>query len=145
MPVLAEIEEWLRQMFKALQYWHGSGYCHGDLRWLNIVFVPAPYVYQHDGDTPTNNGGFWVLIDMDESYNSDSKVITWRHQYHGSKLRFQHDFAQLGHLIDSVMFDLPEKWRAMSRNLKNAVNDQSYTAETALTQLNGLNSYEALN
>lgn len=36
-----ELSEWLRGMLVALNNWHSRGYCHGDLRWGNVVYVPA--------------------------------------------------------------------------------------------------------
>ena len=68
-----EVEKCLHCILIALKYWHRSGYCHGDIRWPNIVYV------QRDP-------GYWMLIDMDESYPNDTKVIDWNHQRTGDKL-----------------------------------------------------------
>lgn len=41
LPTKDEVGDWLRQMLTALGYWHGRGYCHGDVSWQNIVLVPT--------------------------------------------------------------------------------------------------------
>lgn len=83
----SEVSEWLRCMLIALKHWHGLNYCHGDLRWRNIVYVP------------TDNTGYWVLIDMDKSHRPNTKKITWNHQFQDDTLNFQHDLNQLGYLM----------------------------------------------
>ncbi|OQS03146.1 Crinkler (CRN) family protein, partial [Thraustotheca clavata] len=57
-----EAREWIIAMLTALQLWHGSNYCHGDIRWRNIVLVP--------NESTTS---YWVLIDMDESYPPNTR------------------------------------------------------------------------
>ncbi|KAL7684456.1 putative tyrosine-protein kinase, active [Plasmopara halstedii] len=90
-------------MLTALKYWHGCGYCHGDIRWRNIVLVP------------TSGFSYWVLIDMDESRQLNTTTIRWKHRYQGHKLRFQHDLCQLGQLMGSFPSSYPTIWRLCKR------------------------------
>lgn len=86
-PKIDEIDELLRQMMVALTHWHECGYCYGDIRWSNIVFVP------------TSGLSYWMLIGMDESQLSDATAIYRNHSYCGHQLRFQHDLCHLGNLM----------------------------------------------
>ncbi|KUF96671.1 hypothetical protein AM587_10001737 [Phytophthora nicotianae] len=101
LPTIDELSEWLRHMLTALKYWHGCGYCHGDIRWHNIVLVP------------TSGFSYWVLIDMDESRQPNTTTIRWNHRYHGHKLRFQHDIYQLGQLMGELPFELSDDLKTM--------------------------------
>ncbi|ETP46309.1 hypothetical protein F442_07435 [Phytophthora nicotianae P10297] len=107
----------------ALKYWHGCGYCHGDIRWRNIVLVP------------TSGFSYWVLIDMDESRQPNTTTIRWNHRYHGHKLRFQHDLCQLGQLMGELPFELSHDLTTMQAMLQSAVDTPELTAEVALATL----------
>ena len=122
-PTSDEVGEWLCHMLTALTYWHGRGYCHGDLRWRNIVVVP------------TAGSNYWMLIDMDESRQPDSAIIQWLHPFNGQKLRFQHDLYQLGKLMQMLPFELPDDLKAMQTILLSEVNAPNFTAESALEEL----------
>ncbi|TMW58369.1 hypothetical protein Poli38472_009928 [Pythium oligandrum] len=124
-----EVTEWVRAMLTALKHWHGRNLCHGDVQWRNIVYAPV--------DGP----GYWVLIDMDESYPPDN----WNHKCSDEKLRFQHDLFQLGELLASVMPGLvssssaqvPIHLQGVEKMLLNALTDPSLTAERVLELLDG--------
>lgn len=125
-----EVREWLRCMLIALKYWHGSNYCHGDLRWRNIVYVP------------TNGEGYWVLIDMDESHRPDTKKITWNHQFRDCTLNFQHDLSQLGYLMMRLPATaLNDKLVQFKFTLLEAVKT-GLTAEGALALLSDIAAAE---
>ncbi|KAF4131144.1 hypothetical protein GN958_ATG19579 [Phytophthora infestans] len=118
-PRAEEVMEWLQQMLIAVKYWHSYGYCHGDIRWRNIVFVP---------DTPS----YWVLIDMDESHLNNTTAIQWNHQWEGEMLRFHHDLYQLGKLMEELTFDMPPEMIAVRDILQSASSSPTITAETVL-------------
>ncbi|RLN91081.1 hypothetical protein BBJ28_00026504 [Nothophytophthora sp. Chile5] len=122
-PTTDETSGWLRDMLTALKYWHGREYCHGDVRWRDIVFVP------------TAGSGYWMLIDMDESRQPNTTIIEWSHEFNGDKLRSQHDLYQLGELLEDVSFELPDDLKAMQTILLSAVNTPEVTAEVALAKL----------
>ncbi|KAG9408659.1 hypothetical protein AC1031_022131 [Aphanomyces cochlioides] len=82
-----EVKNCLYCILTALKHWHSYDYCHGDIRWPNIVYVPGDH-------------GYWILIDMDESYPNASKKIDWNHVSSDEILTFQHDLYQLGKLFD---------------------------------------------
>ncbi|TMW59085.1 hypothetical protein Poli38472_007230 [Pythium oligandrum] len=117
-----EVSQWLEHMLTALKHWHALGYCHGDLRWGNMVCVPG------------HRSEYWVLIDMDESREPDTKVIDWNHTFRGDTLRFQHDLYQLGKLLSgfSILSDNLKDLHAM---LLTAVDTPNMTAEIALAKL----------
>ncbi|RLN06497.1 hypothetical protein BBJ28_00026608, partial [Nothophytophthora sp. Chile5] len=120
-PERDEVSKWLRDILTALKHWHSRGYCHGDLRWRNIVFVPS------------RRSSYWVLIDMDESYQSNQAIIQWNHPCHGHYLRFQHDLYQLGELMNG--FSLPDDMKNMKATLLSAIDSTELTAEGALALL----------
>ncbi|KAE8983720.1 hypothetical protein PF011_g21064 [Phytophthora fragariae] len=66
-----QVREWLRCMLTALKYWHSCNYCHGDVRWPNILY------------DPTSDSGYWILIDMDESRKPNTTTIDWNHKFNG--------------------------------------------------------------
>ncbi|KAE9032498.1 hypothetical protein PR002_g9142 [Phytophthora rubi] len=125
LPTIDEVSEWLRHMLTALKYWHGCGYCHGDICWRNIVLVP------------TSGFSYWVLIDMDESRQPNTTTIWWNHQYQGHRLRFQHDLWQLGQLMGELPFKLSVDLKTMQAILLSAVDIPQFTAEFALAILEG--------
>ncbi|TMW61589.1 hypothetical protein Poli38472_012780 [Pythium oligandrum] len=55
-PEVDQLCLWLQHLLTALKHWHALGYCHGDVSWRNVVFVPQ------------DSFGYWVLIDMDQSH-----------------------------------------------------------------------------
>ena len=112
-----EAREWIVGMLTALSFWHGSNFCHGDIRWRNIVFIP----------TEADTGGYWMLIDMDESYAPNTRKIDWNHQLKGETLTYQHDFYQLGKLLAAFTFELPMDLE----NLLNALLASVGTETTA--------------
>ncbi|KAG2981931.1 hypothetical protein PC119_g20915 [Phytophthora cactorum] len=118
-----EVYEWLQGMLTALKFWHGSKYCHGDLRWRNIVYVP------------TSDRGYWVLIDMDESHRPNTTTISWNHQCHGDILTFQHDLYQLGRLMEFFTVPLTNKLLSVQTALLSAVTSQ-LGAEEVLMMMN---------
>ncbi|GMF35616.1 unnamed protein product [Phytophthora lilii] len=105
-----EVRVWLRSMLTALKYWHSCNYCHGDLRWSNIVHIPV------------SDDGFWVLIDMDESRQPNTTTIDWNHKFQGHKLIFEHDFYQLGQLMGSLSVPLPKNLVDVKELLLSAVD-----------------------
>ncbi|DAZ93495.1 TPA: hypothetical protein N0F65_007863 [Lagenidium giganteum] len=107
----------------ALKYWHGCGYCHGDVRWRNIMSVP------------TSGSNYWVLIDMDQAYKPNTMTISWNHEFDGHKLRFQHDLWQLGDLMNEYFLDLSADLKSMQTMLLKAVEHPEVTAESALAKL----------
>ncbi|KAG9400756.1 hypothetical protein AC1031_010195 [Aphanomyces cochlioides] len=113
---IQEVRDWVFGMLTALNLWHGSEYCHGDIRWRNIVFVPT--------DAAT---GYWMLIDMDESYAPNTHKIDWRHQHMVKTLTYQHDLHQLGELLADLGFENPMELE----NLKNALLASVGTKTTA--------------
>ncbi|KAH9122130.1 hypothetical protein AeMF1_006457 [Aphanomyces euteiches] len=113
---IEELRDWVFGMLTALNLWHGAEYCHGDIRWRNIVFVPT--------DAAT---GYWMLIDMDESYAPNTHKIDWIHEPNGKTLTYQHDLRQLGKLLAGLGFELPVKLE----NLKNALLVSVGTKTTA--------------
>ncbi|KAG6612388.1 Tyrosine-protein kinase, active site [Phytophthora cinnamomi] len=48
-----EIRQWVGYMLTALRHWHSCNYCHGDVCWENVVYVPVA------------NVGYWVLTGLD--------------------------------------------------------------------------------
>ncbi|GMF12650.1 unnamed protein product [Phytophthora lilii] len=118
-----EVYEWLQGMLTALKFWHGCNYCHGDLRWRNIVYVP------------TSDRGYWVLIDMDESHPPKTTTISWNHQCHGDILTFQHDLYQLGRLMEFFTVPLTDELLSVQTALLSAVTSQ-LGAEEVLTMMN---------
>jgi hypothetical protein len=75
----------------ALRTWHSCGWCHGDIRWSNIVYVPV-----------TVENGFWMLIDFDHSRKPETTYVNWNHhpaRSLGQKLIPLHDLMQVGNLI----------------------------------------------
>ncbi|KAG6942650.1 hypothetical protein JG688_00018003 [Phytophthora aleatoria] len=118
-----EVRDWLRCMLTALKYWHSCNYCHGDLRWSNIVHIPA------------SDSGYWVLIDMDESRKPNTTTIDWNHKFRGHKLIFQHDLYQLGQLMKTLLFPLPDDLVGIQKVLLSAVDTPAFTAEVELTTL----------
>ncbi|OQR83186.1 hypothetical protein THRCLA_23175 [Thraustotheca clavata] len=119
---IKEAREWIIGMLKALSYWHGSNYCHGDICWRNIVFVP------------TGSTGYWMLIDMDESYPPNERKIDWNHQSIGETLTFQHDLYQLGELMDSFVLSLSTELDNLKRRLLESVGTET-TAHDLLEAL----------
>ncbi|KAG9415117.1 hypothetical protein AC1031_008544 [Aphanomyces cochlioides] len=111
-----EAREWIVGMLTALSFWHGSNFCHGDIRWRNIVFVLT--------EAAT---GYWMLIDMDESFSPNTRKIDWNHQLMGETLTYQHDFYQLGKLLAAFKFELPIELE----NLVNALLASVGTETTA--------------
>ncbi|KAG1705996.1 hypothetical protein DVH05_002559 [Phytophthora capsici] len=105
-----EVRGWLKGILTALKYWHSCNYCHGDLRWSNIVHVPE------------KDSGFWVLIDMDESRKPNTTTIDWNHTLEGHKLSFEHDLYQLGELMNSLSFSLPDDLVDVQNVLLSAVD-----------------------
>ncbi|CAK4665499.1 unnamed protein product, partial [Aphanomyces euteiches] len=116
-----EVFEWLLGMVTALKLWHGSNYCHGDIRWRNIVYVP------------TSNPGYWVLIDMDESHRPQKAEINWSHDCQGDILTFQHDLYQLGILMQSFEFPLNGKLLCIKTTLLSAVMSQLSVEEVLMS------------
>ncbi|TMW58487.1 hypothetical protein Poli38472_010046 [Pythium oligandrum] len=121
---IEEFVEWLRAMLTALKYWHDRNFCHGDIHWRNIVYAP------------TDGPGYWVLIDMDQSYRPNTKAIDWNHAFHREKPVFRHDLFQLGRLLESVMRRLmlssPSQTRTRLETIQNlllsAATDQELIA-----------------
>jgi hypothetical protein len=118
-----EVHEWLQGMLTALKLWHGCNYCHGDLRWRNMVYVP------------TSDRGYWVLIDMDESHQPNTTIISWNHQYHGDILTLQHDLYQLGRLMEFFEVPLTNKLLHIQTALLSAVTSP-LRAEEVLAMMN---------
>jgi len=118
-----EAREWIVGMLTALSFWHGSNYCHGDIRWRNIVFVPT--------EAAT---GYWMLIDMDESYPPNTRKIDWNHQRTGETLTYQHDLYQLGKLLGSFVFVLPKELEDLRKALLASVGTET-TAQDLLALL----------
>ncbi|KAG1698756.1 hypothetical protein DVH05_014711 [Phytophthora capsici] len=106
-----EVRVWLQGMLTALKYWHSCDYCHGDLRWSNIVRIPV-----------SSDSGFWVLIDMDESRKPNTTTIDWNHKFQGHTLIFEHDMYQLGQLMNSLTFSLPSDLVEIQKYLLSAVD-----------------------
>jgi hypothetical protein len=106
-----------------LKLWHGCNYCHGDLRWRNMVYVP------------TSDRGYWVLIDMDESHQPNTTIISWNHQYHGDILTLQHDLYQLGRLMEFFEVPLTNKLLHIQTALLSAVTSP-LRAEEVLAMMN---------
>ncbi|KAE9018584.1 hypothetical protein PR002_g13069 [Phytophthora rubi] len=115
-----QVREWLRCMLTALKYWHS---CHGDVRWPNILY------------DPTSDSGYWILIDMDESRKPNTTTIDWNHKFNGHTLNFQHDLYQLGKLMNTFLFTLPNDLVDFQTKLLSAVDTPVFTAEAALTLL----------
>ncbi|KAF0701200.1 Aste57867_8310 [Aphanomyces stellatus] len=116
-PVTAdESREWIVGMLTALSFRNGSNFCHDDIRWRNIVFVPT--------EAAT---GYWMLIDMDESFSPNTRKIDWNRQLMGETLTYQHDFYQLGKLLADLDFELPMELE----NLQNALVASVGTKTTA--------------
>ncbi|KAE8884124.1 hypothetical protein PF002_g23297 [Phytophthora fragariae] len=118
-----QVREWLRCMLTALKYWHSCNYCHGDVRWPNILY------------DPTSDSGYWILIDMDESRKPNTTTIDWNHKFNGHTLNFQHDLYQLGKLMNTFLFTLPDDLVDFQTKLLSAVDTPVFTAEAALTLL----------
>lgn len=85
--------ELLYCVLTTLGYWHGTNYCHGDVRWHNIVCV--------SGDAGAH---YWMLIDFDEARRPITKQIDWKHPCQGMKLTFWRDVYQVGRLLDRFFF-----------------------------------------
>ncbi|KAI3653576.1 hypothetical protein MP228_001523 [Amoeboaphelidium protococcarum] len=88
---LGELVEAIHSVLRALSIWHSLGWCHGDIRWSNIVYVP----------TSVENG-FWMLIDFDHSRKPGTTYVNWN--FHpatklGQKLIPLHDLIQVGNLM----------------------------------------------
>eukprot|EP00644_Phytophthora_capsici_P011560 jgi/Phyca11/537210/estExt2_fgenesh1_pg.C_PHYCAscaffold_790005 len=116
-----EVRVWLQGMLTALKYWHSCDYCHGDLRWSNIVYIPV-----------SSDSGFWVLIDMDESRKSNTTTIDWNHEFQGYTLIFEHDLFQLGQLMNSFTFSLPSDLEDVQKALLTAVHTPAGDLPTIL-------------
>ena len=114
----AQVRVWLRGILTALTYWHRCGYCHGDLRWSNFVYVVG-----------SDDDGYWVLIDMDESRKPNTTTIDWYHPFRGHKLCFQHDLYQLGKLFTE--FTLPQDLVSIRAMLLAALQPASPATVTA--------------
>ena len=108
---IEKAREWIGGMLKALSFWLGSNYYHRDIYWRNIVFVP------------TEATGYWMLIDMDESYPPNTRKIDWNHQSKGETLTYQHDFFQLGKLL--LGFVLPKELEDLQNALLASVGTET--------------------
>lgn len=106
-----EAREWLHCMMTALKHWHGLNYCHGDIRWPNIIHV----------QTQVNH--YWVLIDVDESYHPNIQTIDWEHPCRTQVLTFQHDLYQLGCLLSGMIFELSKVLTEMKAKLLSSIVD----------------------
>ncbi|DBA00163.1 TPA: hypothetical protein N0F65_007788 [Lagenidium giganteum] len=124
-----EVYVWLEDMLTALANWHSCYYCHGDICWRNIVYVP------------TSDRAYWVLIDMDKSHRCPwqgvKAPIHWAHQWHGDTLKFEHDLYQLGQLMESFSFPLTERLRSVQKVLLSAVATQERSATAMVKLLHG--------
>jgi hypothetical protein len=121
-----DVLEWLRCMLTALKYWHGKNYCHGDVTWGNMVYVPS-------------GKPFWVLTGVDKSSRPGKEVIRWPHAFRGVPLHFKHDLFQLGQLIDTcVDHRWPEKLEKIRATLVSAVDMPDVTAELVLALVDGI-------
>ncbi|TMW61443.1 hypothetical protein Poli38472_012634 [Pythium oligandrum] len=123
-PSIDQVGEWLEHMLTGLKHWHSLAYCHGDVSWRNIVFVPTE-----------RNGDYWMLIDLDKSHVSNTTVIEWSHRHQGQKLRMEHDLSQLGGLMETLPFTLPANMKSMQEILLTAIDTSGLTANAALTKL----------
>ncbi|KAI3637503.1 hypothetical protein MIR68_004152 [Amoeboaphelidium protococcarum] len=88
---LGELVEVIRSVLRALSIWHSQGWCHGDTRWTNNVYVP----------TSVDNV-FWMLIDFDHSRKLETTYVNWN--FHSAtkssqKLIPLHDLMQVGNLM----------------------------------------------
>ena len=122
-PKLGEVGEWLRHLLMALKYWHGCGYCHGDVRGRKIIYVPC------------EESGYWVLIGMDKSRKSGTTKIDWDHPRQATILTFQHDLFQVGKLMEEFEYALPNHLKAMEALLLSGIGAQELTADKALATL----------
>ncbi|OWY98877.1 hypothetical protein PHMEG_00030237 [Phytophthora megakarya] len=126
-PKHEEICEWLRDILTALKYWHGCGYCHGDIRWRNMVYVPS-------------EPGYWLLIDMDESHRPNTGTIYWHHPFHGHKLGFHHDLVQVGKLMEG--YNPLDRLKNIQTALLEADQKPVLSAQTALDMLDSIDRKE---
>eukprot|EP00298_Acanthocystis_sp_HF-20_P011135 c19247_g1_i4.p1 GENE.c19247_g1_i4~~c19247_g1_i4.p1 ORF type:complete len:352 (+),score=42.80 c19247_g1_i4:379-1434(+) len=90
-----QLKQAIISVIMALQALHGIGYCHGDIRWDNIVLL-AEY---RSGFLNTDQ---WMLIDYDLSAPTGTTNITWAsHPFKKQKLTFSADWFQVGELLTS--------------------------------------------
>eukprot|EP00301_Raphidiophrys_heterophryoidea_P008618 c13163_g4_i1.p1 GENE.c13163_g4_i1~~c13163_g4_i1.p1 ORF type:complete len:602 (-),score=117.76 c13163_g4_i1:473-2224(-) len=77
----------IRDVVAGLNTWHWLGFCHGDVRPLNIVCLNVEL-------------SEWALIDFDYSHKvTDKATIDWNHPCCGEVLSFVSDWKQVAALI----------------------------------------------
>ncbi|KAG1712712.1 hypothetical protein DVH05_000452 [Phytophthora capsici] len=59
---------------------------------------------------------------MDESRKPNTTTIDWNHKFQGHKLIFEHDFYQLGKLMNSLTVSLPSDLVDVQKVLLSAVD-----------------------
>ncbi|POM67107.1 Hypothetical protein PHPALM_16938 [Phytophthora palmivora] len=128
-----EVYEWLQDILTALKRWHGSGYCHGDISWKNIVCC-LPIIQAEPRK--------WMLVNMETSRKSDKmeKGSTDMHSCH-------QDLYRLGKLTEELhktKFPLTNKLLWIRDSLLSACTRQ-VTAEKVLDMLHRLRNTSAEN
>eukprot|EP00298_Acanthocystis_sp_HF-20_P015991 c21344_g1_i1.p1 GENE.c21344_g1_i1~~c21344_g1_i1.p1 ORF type:complete len:395 (+),score=23.92 c21344_g1_i1:150-1334(+) len=93
-----EVKDAIWCVLQGLKVWHFLGWCHGDIRWANIVRLAER---TENGIICLDN---WMLIDFDQSGENNKRKIDWNHKYgrlHDNNLTFEHDFLQVADLFGS--------------------------------------------
>jgi hypothetical protein len=88
-----ELQCAIHGVLTALRAWHSKNFCHGDIRWANVLNVPSG-----------GGIGHYMLIDFDLSFETNKKLIYWNHPRKGCRLVFGHDFYQVGDLMNAVPY-----------------------------------------
>jgi len=94
-------------MLSALQCWHESGCCHGDVRWEYILYCPRP-------------PGRWVLVNMETSCRAhllsrENLSAQWR--------SCCHDLFQLSVLMSELLnTKIPDGQTAVAHTSSESLN-----------------------
>eukprot|EP00301_Raphidiophrys_heterophryoidea_P000982 c10488_g1_i2.p1 GENE.c10488_g1_i2~~c10488_g1_i2.p1 ORF type:complete len:484 (+),score=79.29 c10488_g1_i2:74-1453(+) len=85
-----QLESAIRDIVAGLNTWHSQGFCHGDVRFPNIICLGVDL-------------SEWALIDFDHSCKAEDKArIEWRHPCIGDLLCYASDWIQVASLIEDT-------------------------------------------
>ncbi|EGZ18668.1 hypothetical protein PHYSODRAFT_332418 [Phytophthora sojae] len=120
-------------MLHALRTWHESGYCHGDIRWENMVYVPSQE-FILDLDVVYRHPGYWMLVKLESPRRSS---ILMQEQDSASKFTCQSDLFHLGTLMKTLEFPLTHRLLWIQQKLLSARDrTEAVTAKKVLAKLN---------
>eukprot|EP00298_Acanthocystis_sp_HF-20_P015031 c21000_g1_i5.p1 GENE.c21000_g1_i5~~c21000_g1_i5.p1 ORF type:complete len:524 (+),score=53.68 c21000_g1_i5:58-1629(+) len=129
-----QLREAILSIVIALQALHQNGYCHGDIRWPNVVLL---------GKKIGNGFDFhqWALIDFDTAAKNNTVPITWEsHPYCNNQnpilLTFAADWYQVGELLTVGGFsDELHQIDDQRRQLKAYFQSSDFSSAEAATRV----------